>query len=395
LIFPKGANRKRILLVDDDTSVTQMLKMLLETRGYVVTVASSGRAAFEKVEEATDLILLDVVLPDQDGFDICRRFKENRDTRHIPIIILSAKMLSQDIIEALYLGADDYLTKPFEYEELVARMETVMRRRFLVEDVQSSRAERSFVREIRKIIERELVTPFFQPIFLVETMEVFGFEALCRPHSTTLLANPEMLFKAALRFGFYQELELLSWRRAIEDVACRLKGEKVFLNCNPYLVEGPQFLKIKSIFEENAIDVNNVVLEITERSSVSNFKTFYQHLAHYRDHGFQFAVDDVGGGYASLEAIVETKPEVVKIDRHIVANLNQDPFKKSIIKFIVAFCKENGILSIAEGIETREDLEGVIDLGVDAVQGYFLSRPSPHIDRQALSDVGGDAFSSS
>ena len=88
----------------------------------------------------------------------------------------------------------------------------------------------------------------------------------------------------------------------------------------------------------------------------------------------------MGGGYASLEAIVETKPEVVKIDRHIVVDLKTDSFKRSIVKFIVAFCKENKILSIAEGIESKEDLNTVIDLGVDAGQGYYLYRPTSQVD---------------
>ena len=103
-------------------------------------------------------------------------------------------------------------------------------------------------------------------------------------------------------------------------------------------------------------------------------------LHHYRQAGFKIAVDDVGGGYASLEAIVETRPEVVKIDRHIISELKHDSFKRSIVKFVVAFCKENRIISVAEGIETKQDLDTVIDLGVDAGQGYFLCRPAPQLN---------------
>ena len=92
------------------------------------------------------------------------------------------------------------------------------------------------------------------------------------------------------------------------------------------------------------------------------------------------AVDDVGGGYASLESIVETRPDVVKIDRHIISDLKRDPFRRSIVKFIVAFCKENHIVSVAEGIETQQDLDTVISLGVDAGQGYFLYKPTTQIN---------------
>ncbi len=376
-MIPKVSDKKTILLVDDDPLVTQTLAMLLETRGYDVNIANSGREAFEKITNTIDLILLDLVLPDSGGFDICRRLKEDQITKQIPIIILSGKLLSEDIVEGLYLGADDYLTKPFECEELVARMEAVMRRGPILKNGRlADHEEELIIREIRKIVEEELIVPFFQPVFLLNPFKLYGFEALGRPATNSILSNPEVLFKLALQFGFYQDLEVISWKKAVACAENFLEDKKLFLNCNPYLVEGQKFSVIKSIFEKSRINVNNVILEITERSAISDFKIFYEYLARYREYGFKFAVDDVGGGYASLEAIVATKPEVVKIDRHIVHELEKDSFKRSIVKFIVAFCKENGILSVAEGIERKEDMDVLIELGVDAGQGYYLSKPS-------------------
>ena len=383
----KGVNQKEILIIDDDKSITEMLTMLLETRGYFVTVAHSGKEAFEKVSNTTDLILLDVILPDQDGFDVCQKLKLHADTNNIPIIILSAKLLSEDIVEGLYLGADDYLTKPFEYEELVARMEAVMRRGSILQNGDSHKGEDIIIQELRKIIDEELIIPFFQPIFFLNPFKIFGLEVLSRPKTTSILVNPEVLFKAAIQFGCYQELEILSWKKALNFASGQIGSEKIFLNCNPYFVEGQKFKTVQSIFDENHINVNDVILEITERSAVSDFKTFYQNLSFFREQGFQFAVDDVGGGYASLETIVETKPEVVKIDRHIINGLTTDPFKISIVKFFVAFCKENNILSIAEGIETKEDLEKVIELGVDAGQGFYLRKPSPQINLEEMNGI--------
>lgn len=380
-------SRKHILLVDDDSSVAKMLSMLLETRGYEVRIARSGQEALEKVSTATDLILLDLILPDQGGFEVCRKIREVQLISHIPIIMLSGKLLSEDIVEGLYLGADDYLTKPFEYEELIARMEAVMRRRILLPgETLISHGQQAVIEELRKIIRGELITPFFQPIYMLDSLKLYGLEALCRPTTGSMLSNPEILFKAAIKFGFYQELELLSWKKAIQYASKYLKDEKLFLNCNPYLVEGPKFMKIKSFFDDFDIKQSNVILEITERSAIHDFKTFYNHLLKYREFGFQFAIDDVGGGYASLESIVETRPEVIKIDRHIINGLAQDKYKQSIIRFIVAFCVENNILSIAEGVETKEDLDVVRALGVNAVQGYYLYKPSAFIDLKKMSE---------
>ena len=384
----KVKKKKRILLVDDDRSVSQMLTMLLETRGYEVRVAYTGADAISMVDEAIDLVLLDLILPDQEGFDVCRKLKEREETAAIPILILSARVLSGDIVEGLYLGADDYLTKPFEYEELVARMEAVMRRSSIFQSSMArSNSSEEIVRELRKIIEEERIVPYFQPIYLVQKpLKLFGFESLCRPVTKSILSNPELLFKAAVKYGCYQDLELLSWKKSIEYASDRLNDEYLFLNCNPYLVEGPKFLSVKSLFDMSSFSIGNVILEITERSEVGDFKEFYAQLERFREHGFKFAVDDVGGGYASLESIVETKPEVVKIDRHIINNIETNPYKRSIVKFVVAFCRENNILSIAEGIETKEDLQRVIKLGVDAAQGYYLSKPQPEIDVDGLNE---------
>ncbi|MFA5088984.1 MAG: EAL domain-containing protein [Candidatus Omnitrophota bacterium] len=377
-MIPENKKRKKILLIDDDFNVTQMLRFLLENRGYEVYIANSGQEALQKVPTAVDLVLLDLVLPDMDGFEVCRKFKNDKITSHIPIIILSARYDFADKVEGLDLGADDYLTKPFEQEELYARIEAVLRRK--TDDPEEiSVEEKDMGKDIRKIIAEGLIVPYFQPIYYFQSHRLLGVEVLSRPKVEGPLADPEILFKIALRQGLYYELEFLSWQKALTFLAQNLSDQVLFFNCNPYLIEGPRFLMIKSIFEENHIDAQNVIIEITERSRITDYKLFYEHLRLFRENGFRFAVDDVGGGFASLESIVETKPEIVKIDRHIVSDLDRDPFKISIIKFIVSFCKENNIISVAEGIETREQFDLVIKLGVDAGQGYFLCRPSPEV----------------
>ncbi len=380
-MFKQTSLKKHILLVEDDKSLTKILTMLLETRGYAVEVVHTGQDALKRASPNTDLILLDRLLPDAEGFEVCKRIKREKQTQHIPIIMVSAKILSGDVAQGLYLGADDYVAKPIEFEELIARMEAVMRRSALFPSEQfTSTEDQAILSELYRIIKEEALKPVFQPIVHLESNEIIGFEALMRPQTTSALANPELLFKKALQFGVYQKLELLSWRKIIEYAETSLKDKYLFLNCSPYLIEGENFLEIQSLFAENNIKIQNIVLELTERSSVSAFETFTENLSCYRDLGLRFAIDDVGGGYASLEAIVNIKPDIVKIDRHIVQGLENDPFKQSVIKFMSAFCKENNMLSIAEGIETKEELQALRQIGINAGQGYLLSRPAPEID---------------
>jgi len=386
----KRINRKKqVLLIDDEENLLQVLGMLLETRGYDVKVANSGKQALKKASPDIDLVILDLVLPDINGFEICRRLKRKHSTQDIPIIILSASSYCEDKVEGLYLGADDYLAKPCDHEELFARMEAVMRRVDLHKKYEECKRRDDIVLELRKILDQALIVPHFQPIYKLDTMEMYGLEILTRPTTESVLANPDVFFKAALQYGMYTDMEILSWTMALTAISECIKNEKIFLNCNPYLIESLQFDRMKEIFSKSKINPNHVIMEITERSAITDFKLFYDKLAQYRGAGFKFAVDDVGGGYASLESIVETKPEVVKIDRHIIRGITSDGFKESIVRFIVSLCQDNDIIAIAEGIETIDDLNAVKKLGVAAAQGYYFYKPTPIVDFESFYKVNG------
>jgi two-component system KDP operon response regulator KdpE len=115
-----------ILLVDDEVSIQRAMAPLLRSRGYGVTVAATGRAAIDSVErDRPDLVILDLGLPDLDGVEVCRRIREHADT---PIVVLSARGAEADKVAALDHGADDYVTKPFGPEELLARVRAALRR---------------------------------------------------------------------------------------------------------------------------------------------------------------------------------------------------------------------------------------------------------------------------
>jgi two-component system KDP operon response regulator KdpE len=116
----------RILLVDDEPSILAAMGPMLRSRGYDVSTAMSGHAALESIERTDpDLIVLDLGLPDLDGIEVCRLVRDGRST---PIIVLSARGGERDKVAALDAGADDYVTKPFGAEELLARIRVALRR---------------------------------------------------------------------------------------------------------------------------------------------------------------------------------------------------------------------------------------------------------------------------
>ena len=241
------------------------------------------------------------------------------------------------------------------------------------------------ISELKRIIDEESINVRFQPIYYLKPMRLFGLEMLSRPQTTTPMLNPEIFFKAALKYGVYYEVEMIGWRKALKIASESFDGrQKLFLNCDPYMVESDKFKTIKETFSGFGMSSNEVFLEITERSAVIAFEVFYERLREYRQDGFKIAVDDLGAGYASLESIVEIRPEAVKLDKHIVNGVSKDLYKNSIVKLFVAFCRENGIICVAEGIETKEDFDELIELGVDAGQGYYLCRPTNILDLAAM-----------
>ena len=125
----------KILVVDDEEHILELISYNLEAIGYETITAKDGNKALEIAKnEKVDLILLDLMLPGKDGYDVCREIRGMKETKAIPIIMLTAKGEEIDKIHGLELGADDYITKPFSIRELTARVKAVMRRYVAVEN---------------------------------------------------------------------------------------------------------------------------------------------------------------------------------------------------------------------------------------------------------------------
>ncbi len=369
-------NNVRILLVDNEPDLSVSTAAFLEARHYKVDVVHTGREALKKIYNKPDLVLLGRTLTDMDGLEICRRIREDKELRRMPIILMSNLCMPSHKSEGLHLGADDYVAKPFDNDELLARINAVLRRQGFAEGDFKDRQK--LMDELSKILEFELIRPHFQPIFFLESHQLLGVEALSRPPSDSILSNPELLFAAAIKLGKYFELETLGWRKAIKQWKESSIPGKLILNCSPYFIEDGKFDQEKFI-KEIGVSPNNIVLEITERMAVMDYKQLIGRLLKLKKAGFEFSVDDVGSGYAALETIAELKPNLVKIDISLVRNIHKDTLKRNIVEAIIAFCKKSHIITIAEGVEKAEELKTMQKLGTDAAQGYFLAKPSPEI----------------
>jgi twitching motility two-component system response regulator PilG len=119
--------QKKILIVEDEESLLKLESILLTTKGFHVQGVTTGLAALKAVAESPpDLVLLDIMLPEMDGFEVCQQIKESPQTRHIPVILLTAKKSPEDMARGKQVGADQYITKPFKSSMVIASIERLL-----------------------------------------------------------------------------------------------------------------------------------------------------------------------------------------------------------------------------------------------------------------------------
>lgn len=232
--------------------------------------------------------------------------------------------------------------------------------------------------ELIDIIAQEHIKTLFQPITSLRTGEVLGYEALSRGPQGSRLEMPLALFAQAEEEGRAWELEYLCRRLAISRYSATDCGKLLFLNVNPRIIEDPRFTQGCTM--EQIIDggmcAANIVFEITERTSVTNYLEFCRILQHYTDQGFRIAIDDTGAGYSGLNMMASVRPQYIKVDMSLVRDVDKDPFKRNLMRFLVDFSTSTGLTLIAEGIETEDEVKALVELNVEFGQGYFLGRPN-------------------
>lgn len=232
---------------------------------------------------------------------------------------------------------------------------------------------------LQKILLEENVKTLYQPIVDLKAKNIFGFEALSRGPKNSEIEPPIILFTLAEEIGLLYDLDRLCRKRAIVNASGKPKGKKLFVNTLPNLIFDPAFgaKTFVKFLKENNIPIEDIVFEITERNAIEQFGKFKDALKHYIDAGIDIAIDDVGAGYSSLEALVEIKPSYVKIDRSVVRDLATSEIKQQMLKALIMLSDSIDAKIVAEGVENAEDLKILIDAGIDYAQGYYFAKPEP------------------
>ncbi|HZU78856.1 MAG TPA: EAL domain-containing protein [Acidimicrobiales bacterium] len=222
---------------------------------------------------------------------------------------------------------------------------------------------------LQDIISNERLAIAYQPIVDLASGHCLGAEALARfPGSM----RTDEMFQAATEVALGVDLESLAVSKAWGALGVLADNQFLAVNVSPeaLLTLAPR----ADARHEVALD--RVVVELTEHSLVDSYELLRRLLAPLKERGLRLAVDDAGAGYASLRHVVELRPDFIKVDVSLVRGVADDPVRQITIKSIATLAEELGATLIAEGVEEVKDLEAIRALGVGAVQGYLLDRPS-------------------
>lgn len=239
------------------------------------------------------------------------------------------------------------------------------------------------------LIARQRVTTLLQPVLDLADGQIMGYEALARGPSNSPLHAPQAMFRIAEQLGLLTELDWVCVRVTLATFARLKLPGKLFLNLSPSTLLDPRFnpADLTKALREAGIQNGQVVIEITENASGIHYGDLRQAALALRTAGIEIAIDDLGEGFSSLRLWSELKPAFVKIDKHFVADIHQDPHKFEFMRSIRQMAESAHSCVIAEGVENPSELAVLNDLGIRYAQGYLIGRPSPVPIRQPAREV--------
>ncbi|CUS48047.1 MAG: diguanylate cyclase/phosphodiesterase [Idiomarinaceae bacterium HL-53] len=214
----------------------------------------------------------------------------------------------------------------------------------------------------------------YQPIVDTYRGTVIGNESLIRGPVDTPLANPIAIFTEAARQGLTEQLERYCVENAVAHYNKQVFSGRLFINVDPNFLCNDDFVNGLVLWQTNS--QTNIVLELSEQHPVEDILALKSHIHKLRTEGFKFAIDDLGAGHSSMKLWAEVRPEFVKIDRYFISDIHNNPYKREFVQHIVTLAKNLHATVIAEGIENMDELRQLQRIGIYAMQGFLIHKPS-------------------
>ena len=327
-------NNSRILIVDDTVKNIQVLGTILKNEGYQINIAQNGAQALKIVQKVhPDLILLDIMMPELDGFETCQRLKDTPETKHIPIIFLTAKVDESDIVKGFKLGAVDYITKPFNSTELLVRVKSHLTMRYLQKEL--AKRNRTLTQKLR--VTQEL---FKEASSRLDGSLLGESEAICKIRDAIFLYGKKdghLLLVGPPGSGD----EAIA--RAIHNISARSKQPFIYVNCIQVQMEDAKVFSLAN----------------TDESFVSKFHladggTLYLDGIHELPFAMQSKILETMQKIADKTQNLETRPDV-RIISYSPVKLSLDPEKFNFDPRLVNLLEKN-VLKIPSLVERSIDI---------------------------------------
>lgn len=225
---------------------------------------------------------------------------------------------------------------------------------------------------LQRLLEPGAIQPVYQPIVRMTDLEPIGYEGLARFPYADGLSNmpPDVTLAAAAEIGLREDLEVACWS-AMAAAGSPPAGRLLFVNISPGALRHPGLFMLASQLP------SRLVIEITEQTDITDYGELREQLAPWIARGAQIAIDDTGAGYASLEHVVELRPDFLKLTRGLVADIDKDANRQALLRALGAFAREVGAMIVAEGVERQEELAVLRECQIDYAQGWLFGRPGP------------------
>lgn len=382
-------SRIRVLVADDDPVVRETLADVVRSDAGLELVAAASDA--EEAIELThlhrpDVALLDVMMPGGGGPRAAREIRTTCPATRV--VAVSAFDDRGAVMEMLQAGAAGYLVKGATVEEILEGVRRTVRGEAslssgvatdvihelavrLEQEAGESERRRLTIERIREVLDGDGLDMVFQPIFDLADGRMVGAEALAR-FSTEPHRGPDPWFAEAASVGLGVELELKAVMTALEHFRSVPKEAYLSLNISPQTIVSGRLSKALV-----GVPLEGIVVEITEHAPVADYDALERALRPFRTSGARVAVDDSGAGFASLRHIVRLAPDIIKLDVTLIRGIHADRTRRALAAALISFARETGAVTVAEGVETQDELDALSGLGVTQGQGYHLARPVP------------------
>ena len=379
-----------VLVVDDDPFQRSIVAKLLGQLGInKVVSADDGHAAAVQLAKNFDLIFLDLNMPGMDGIEFLNVlaahssdpgliFFSGEDVRLLEV--------AEELARGLSISVLGSVAKPISKENIVQLLEQ-RASQLTLRQPQVEQKELT-EQEVLDGIEAGAIAMFYQPKVDTKTLALVGVEALLRWQTPEgPLIGPGAIIHVAERTGIIHQLTLAIFEASMIQLGGWLReGHNLSMSCNfsiPDLMQPNIVESLDAVLQLAAVPAEKVTLEITESRLPEDISKVMSSLTRLRLKGFEISIDDFGTGFSSMEQLRRFPFTELKIDQAFVTGAADKPAALAILESSIDLARRLNIRSVAEGIETEEDLSLCRRLGVDLAQGYYLSKPMAPLDVEA------------